>query len=163
MTRAPDKKGKADSTSWALWEKLAQGRPDFGNPAPFNSCIPQSAWQSFTVTPKVPAFFDAMQTFSDNAAGTGGLVTFKDSNGLMSIALAHQPHFAAQPAGVQVFWGNALLTDRIGDFVAKATDDCTGAEILHELAGDLRLDPATLAGASCIPCRMAYITAQSRP
>ena len=34
MTRAPDKKTKADSGSWALWEKLAQGRPEFGNPPP---------------------------------------------------------------------------------------------------------------------------------
>ena len=163
MTRAPDKKGKADSTSWALWEKLAQGRPDFGNPAPFNSCIAQSAWQSFTVTLKTHAFFDAMQTFSDNEAGTGGLVTFKDSNWLMSIVLAHQPHFATQPADVQVFWGYALLTDRIGDFVAKPLDDCTGAEILHELAGHLRLDPETMATANCIPCRMPYITSMFMP
>ena len=163
MTRAPDKKGKADSTSWALWEKLAQGRPDFGNPAPFNSCIAQSAWQSFTVTLKTPAFFDAMQTFSDNEAGTGGLVTFKDSNWLMSIVLANQPHFATQPADVQVFWGYALLTDRIGDFVAKPLDDCTGAEILHELAGHLRLDPETMATANCIPCRMPYITSMFMP
>ncbi|MES2143516.1 MAG: oleate hydratase, partial [Pseudomonadota bacterium] len=163
MTRAPDKKTKADSTSWALWEKLAQGRPEFGNPAPFNSTIAQSAWQSFTVTLKNPAFFAAMQQFSGNEAGTGGLVTFKDSNWLMSIVLAHQPHFAAQPADVQVFWGYALLTDRIGDFVAKAMDDCTGAEILHELAGHLRLDPATLATANCIPCRMPYITSMFMP
>ncbi len=163
MTHAPAKKSKADSISWALWEKLAQGRPEFGNPAPFNSCVAQSAWQSFTVTLKTPAFFDAMQTFSNNEAGTGGLVTFKDSNWLMSIVLAHQPHFADQPAGVQVFWGYALLTDRIGDFIAKAMDDCTGAEILHELAGHLRLDPVTLAGANCIPCRMPYITSMFMP
>lgn len=163
MTSAPDKKGKADSTSWALWEKLAEGRPHFGNPAPFNSSIAQSAWQSFTVTLKDPAFFDAMQAFSDNEAGTGGLVTFKDSNWLMSIVLAHQPHFAGQPADVQVFWGYALLTDRIGDFVAKAMDDCTGAEILHELAGHLRLDAGTLATATCIPCRMPYITSMFMP
>ena len=104
-----------------------------------------------------------MQRFSGNEAGTGGLVTFKDSNWLMSIVLAHQPHFASQPAGVQVFWGYALLTDRIGDFVAKPLEDCTGAEILHELAGHLRLDPETLATANCIPCRMPYITSMFMP
>lgn len=163
MTRAPDKKTKADSGSWTLWEKLTQGRPEFGNPAPFNSCIAQSAWQSFTVTLKNPAFFDSMQRFSGNEAGTGGLVTFKDSNWLMSIVLAHQPHFASQPADVQVFWGYALLPDRIGDFVAKPLEDCTGAEILHELAGHLRLDPETLATANCIPCRMPYITSMFMP
>lgn len=47
------------------------------------------------------------------------MVTFKDSNWLMSIVLAHQPHFANKPAGVQVFWGYALFPDRIGDFIAK--------------------------------------------
>ena len=46
-----------------------------------------------------------MQRFSGNEAGTGGLVSFKDSNWLMSIVLAHQPHFANQPADVQVFRG----------------------------------------------------------
>ena len=95
MTSAPRRLTKADSGGWTLWEKLAEGRPEFGNPAAFNSCIAQSCWESFTVTLKNPAFFDKMKQFSGNEPGTGGLVTFKDSNWLMSIVLAHQPHFAA--------------------------------------------------------------------
>ena len=55
-----------------------------------------------------PAFFDKMEAFSGNEAGTGGLVTFKDSNWLMSVVLYHQPHFAGQPKDVQVFWGYSL-------------------------------------------------------
>lgn len=39
MTSAPRKLTKADSVGWTLWERLAQGRPQFGNPAVFNSCI----------------------------------------------------------------------------------------------------------------------------
>ena len=66
--------------------------------------------------------------FSGNRAGTGGLVTFKDSRWLMSIVLAHQPHFAGQPDDVQVFWGYALHPDRIGDFVAKPMADCTAGD-----------------------------------
>ena len=163
MTGAPAQLTKADCTSWALWEKMAQGRPQFGNPAAFNSTIAQSAWESFTVTLKNPAFFDMMNRFSGNEAGTGGLVTFKDSNWLMSIVLAHQPHFAGQPADVQVFWGYALLPDRIGNFIAKPMEDCSGAEILHELCGHLRLDAATLDTANCIPCRMPYITSMFMP
>ena len=104
-----------------------------------------------------------MEQFSGNEAGTGGLVTFKDSNWLMSIVLAHQPHFADQPADVQVFWGYALFPDRIGDFVAKPMAECTGAEILHELCGHLRFDPDTVATANCIPCRMPYITSMFMP
>jgi len=163
MTDAAPRLSKAQSGGWALWETLAVGRPNFGNPAVFNSCIAQSYWASFTVTLKDTAFFDQMQVFSGNEAGTGGLVTFKDSNWLMSIVLAHQPHFINQPAGVQVFWGYGLFPDRIGNFVAKPMADCTGAEILQELCGHLRFDMATVASANCIPCCMPYITSMFMP
>ena len=163
MTAAPAKLGKAHNGSWTLWEKLAQDRPSFGRPAAFNSCIAQSYWHSFTVTLPDSHFFDQMQAFSCNEAGTGGLVTFKDSNWLMSIVLAHQPHFANQPASVQVFWGYALFPDRIGNFVAKSMADCTGTEILQELCGHLRFDASTVAQANCIPCRMPYITSMFMP
>lgn len=163
MVAAPAKLTKADSGGWALWEKLAAGRPEFGRPEVFNSSIPESVWESFTVTLHDNAFFDAMQAFSGDVAGTGGLVTFKDSNWLMSVVLAHQPHFAAQPEGVQVFWGYALHPDRIGNFVAKSMSDCTGADILQELCGHLNLDPEIFGQAICIPCRMPYITSMFMP
>ena len=163
MTRAPDKLTKADSGGWTLWESLAKDRPQFGNPAAFNSCIAQSYWASFTVTLSRPEFFDGMQAFSGNEAGTGGLVTFKDSNWLLSVVLAHQPHFIDQPAGVQVFWGYALFPDRIGNFVAKPMAECSGAEILQELCGHLRFDSEMVATANCIPCRMPYITSMFMP
>jgi oleate hydratase len=163
MTSAPSKLGKPDSSSWSLWERLAEGRTQFGNPAPFSSCIAQSCWESFTVTLNNPSFFQKMYEFSGNEAGTGGLVTFKDSHWLMSIVLAHQPHFINQPPGVQIFWGYALFPDRIGDFVPKSMADCNGAEILQELCGHLRFDLETMATANCIPCRMPYITSMFMP
>ena len=163
MTSAPPPLTKVDSGGWTLWEKLSLGRPEFGNPAAFNSCVAQSCWESFTVTLKTPAFFDQMNRFSGNEPGTGGLVTFKDSNWLMSIVLAHQPHFANQPVDVQVFWGYSLFPDRIGNFVAKPMADCNGAEILAELCGHLRFDQETVASAICIPCRMPYITSMFMP
>ena len=143
--------------------KLATGRPQFGNPAAFNSSIAQSCWESFTVTLKNPAFFEQMQQFSGNEAGTGGLVTFKDSNWLMSIVLAHQPHFLNQPADAQVFWGYALFPDRVGNFVPKPMADCNGAEILQELCGHLHFDLEIIETANCIPCRMPYITSMFMP
>jgi oleate hydratase len=163
MTAAPAKRTKADSVSWALWEKLARDRPAFGQPAAFNQAIAQTYWESFTVTLTDPAFFDQMQRFTGNEAGTGGLVTFKDSNWLMSIVLAHQPHFPNQPADVQVFWGYALFPDQVGNFVAKPMADCSGEEILRELCGHLRFEPETLASANCIPCRMPYLTSMFMP
>ena len=164
MTMAPPHLTKADSGGWTLWEKLCDGRPGFGNPAAFNSNIAESYWASLTVTLRDTAFFDRMQALSGNVAGTGGLVTFKDSSWLMSVVLAYQPHFANQPTDVQVFWGYALHPDRIGDFVAKPIADCTGAEILQELCGHLNFDLATtFAAANCIPCRMPYITSMFMP
>ena len=163
MTAAPARLTKEDSGGWRLWEKLANGRADFGNPAAFNASIPESYWESFTVTLRDTTFFDRMEAFSGNKAGTGGLVTFKDSNWLMSVVLYHQPHFANQPAGVQVFWGYALHPDRVGNFVAKPMSDCGGAEILRELCGHLNFDPAAFAAATCIPCRLPYITSMFMP
>jgi len=163
MHSAPAKRTKHDSHGWRLWEKLAEGRPELGRPAAFNSSIPESYWASYTVTLKDGAFFDRMEQFTGNSAGTGGLVTFKDSNWFMSVVLAHQPHFAGQPEGVQVFWGYALHPDRIGNFVAKPMSDCSGEEILRELCGHLNFDLDIMATANCIPCRMPYITSMFMP
>ena len=163
MTSAPTHLTKKDSRGWVLWEKLAEGRPEFGNPKAFNSSISESVWESFTVTLKDAVFFGKMEAFSGNRAGTGGLVTFKDSNWLMSIVLAHQPHFIDQPAGIQVFWGYALHPNRVGNFIAKPMSDCTGKEILQELCGQLNFDLDAVASAICIPCRMPYITSMFMP
>ena len=163
MTTVPKKLSKAESSGWMLWEKLAKGRPQFDHREVFNSCIAQSCWHSFTVTLQNPTFFEQINHFSGNEADSGGLITFKDSNWLMSIVLAHQPHFINQPSDVQVFWGYALFPDRVGNFVARPMDDCTGAEILLELCGHLRFDLETLTTANCIPCRMPYITSMFMP
>jgi len=163
MTSAPKRLTKADGVGWALWEKLAKGRPELGRPEAFNSCIAQSWWESFTVTLKSSKFFDEMVRFTENEPGTGGLVTFKDSAWLMSVVLPHQPHFVGQPADVQVFWGYSLFPDRVGDFVAKPMAACNGEEILRELCGHLRFDEDSVRTANCIPCRMPYITSMFMP
>jgi len=163
MTNPPAKLTKIDSSGWTLWEKLAENRPSFGKPAVFNHCIAQSYWESFTVTLKNARFFDQMYEFSGNEAGTGGLVTFKDSNWMLSIVLAHQPHFPNQPPEVQVFWGYGLFPDRVGNYVPKPMAACNGAEILEELCGHLRFDLETVASANCIPCRMPYLTSMFMP
>lgn len=163
MTSAPKKLTNQDCNGWALWENLAAEYPDFGNPSAFNSSIAKSCWESFTVTLKNPAFFNNVTEFSGNEPGTGGLITFKDSNWLMSIVLAYQPHFENQPADVQVFWGYALFPDRVGNFVPKPMSECNGEEILREICGHLRFDLDIVESANCIPCRMPYITSMFMP
>jgi oleate hydratase len=152
--------------SWMLWEKLAKTHADFGRPSAFNGNVAQSKWMSFTVTTRDPLFFNLMERLTGNVAGTGGLVTFTDSSWLMSIVLAHQPHFIGQPEDVQVFWGYGLFIDQPGNYVKKKMSDCTGEELLRELLGHLRFDdhtPQILATSNCIPCMMPFITSQFMP
>jgi oleate hydratase len=109
MTAPPKLKDKASSGSWTLWEKIAKKDPAFGNPGVFSDQIDLQKWESFTVTLKDPTFHEHMENFSGNTDGTGGLVTMTDSNWLMSIVIARQPHFANQPKDVKVFWGYGLM------------------------------------------------------
>jgi oleate hydratase len=159
------KDGKTDG-SWALWEKLAAKDARFGRPSVFNGKVDESKWLSFTVTMRDPTFFELMEKFTGNAAGTGGLVTFTDSNWLMSVVLAAQPHFIGQPDDIKVFWGYGLFVDQIGNFVKKKMSDCSGEEILTELLGHLRFEThkeLILETSNCIPCMMPYITSQFMP
>ncbi|WP_165748469.1 oleate hydratase [Cellulophaga sp. Z1A5H] len=164
MTSAPKCYTKEDSQGWTIWEKLANKYLGFGNPAVFNSNISQSFWESFTVTLKDTAFFDQMEQFSGNKAGTGSQVTLKDSNWFMSFSLNQQPHYKDQPSDVQVFFTYGLHPDRVGNFVGKPMTECSGEEILRELAGHLKFDyDVVFANAICIPCRMPYITSMFMP
>jgi oleate hydratase len=166
MTSPPTLGTKEESGSWALWESLAKDHSEFGNPAAFNSNISESKWLSFTATLRDPAFFSLMEKFTGDPAGTGGLVTFIDSNWLMSIVLPHQPHFVNQPKDVDVFWGYGLFPDEVGNYVNKKMSDCTGLDILEELSYQLRFDvqiPLISRTSTCIPCMMPFITSQFMP
>jgi oleate hydratase len=166
MTSAPVLNSKKDGGAWTLWENIAAQHPDFGRPEVFIDNIDDSKWESFTVTCKDPTFFRLMEEFTGNKAGTGGLVTFKNSNWLMSIVLAHQPHFLNQPENVQVFWGYALYVDETGNHIKKKMPDCTGAEILTEILYHLKFEKEKnliLETSICIPCMMPFITSFFMP
>jgi oleate hydratase len=63
-----------------------------------------------------------------------------------------------------VVWGYGLHPHNLGDEIDKPMLECTGAEILTELAHQLGLvEESHLAGAQCIPCLMPYITTQFMP
>ncbi len=166
MTTAPALGAKTDAGAWALWERIAQKSPEFGSPSTFCAHIDLSKWESFTVTLKDSRFFDFMERFTGNVAGTGGLVTFTDSNWLMSLVLARQPHFRGQPENIHVFWGYGLFPDQRGNRVTKKMSECTGEEIIEELCHHLRVTDKQseyFAGAICIPCIMPFIDSQFLP
>jgi len=166
MSTAASLGSKEVGGSWALWETLAKKHVDFGRPSTFDSNIDESKWLSFTVTQRDPTFFELMEAFTGNKPGTGGLVTFTDSNWLMSVVLAHQPHFPNQPKDVLVFWGYGLFPDEKGNYVKKKMSECTGRDILTELVGQLGFEQhqsVILETSNCIPCMMPFITSQFMP
>ena len=166
--RAAVLKSVEDSGSWMLWKKLAKKDDSFGNPSVFCDNIDLQKWYSFTATMKDSTFHDYMENFSGNVDGTGGLVTMTDSNWLMSIVIARQPHFPNQPNDVKIFWGYGLYPDRKGNYIDKTMAECNGAEILEELYYHLKIQdlmkPITEAGkVNCIPVSMPFIDSLFMP
>jgi oleate hydratase len=166
MDAAPVLSNESIGGSWALWQKIAEGQPDLGNPNAFIDHIDQSKWTSFTTTLHDPTFFNLIRDLTGNAPGEGGLITFPESSWLASIVLPHQPHFIGQPEDVYVFWGYGLRVDQPGNFVLKPMSACSGREIMTEILGHLSIhaDVARiLQSCICIPCMMPFITSQFLP
>jgi len=157
---------KAPDGAWHLWSQLVEPEVNphfasFGNPANFYSRVSESNWLSFTTTLRTGEFLKKLEAWSRNKAGTGALVTFKDSAWLMSIVVPHQPHFLNQSEDTEVFWGYGLFPNSVGNFVKKPMSQCTGEEIMTELLGHLRFpEHPILENSITIPCMMPYITSQ---
>jgi oleate hydratase len=158
-TPPPVHPSHSNDGSWELWKSLAHDSPHFGNPNNFCDRVPESHWESFTITLKSPELFNSLTAFTRNKPGTGALTTFSDSNWLMSIVVPHQPHFISQPPDVQVLWGYGLFPAREGNFVHKPMRECSGEEIFAELLGHLGF-PQKAYSSITIPCSMPYITSQ---
>jgi len=166
MTEAPQP--QRGGRSWALWQRLAAGRTDFGNPDVFFGPrhVPDTQWVTFTVTTTGPEFFDQMTALTGSELGSGGLVTLKDSSWLLTLTIFHQPEVISQPSGTRLWWGFLLYPGRTGDFVKKLGNVCTGAEILEEVLRQLRFDrqlDAIMASSVCIPCDLPYVNSVWMP
>ncbi|MDX2523606.1 MULTISPECIES: oleate hydratase [Streptomyces] len=152
------------SDAWLLWHRLARGRDDFGNPDAFDKHVKESRWESFTVTTKDPAFLKALEEFSGRETGRGGLMTFTDSNWLLTIVANRQPVYRDQPEDVAVWWGYGLFPGRAGNHTPKPMTMCSGREILEEVLHHLPFDAPTAARvletSTVVPCLMPYITSQ---
>lgn len=150
-----------------LWSKIARRKLGLGNPEPFFGNPEQTNWESFTVTCKGNKLLKLIETFSTNIPGSGALMTFKDSNWLMSIVVSAQPHFKNQPLDTTIFWGYGLYTNKVGNYVKKPMRECTGSEMLIELLHHLHMEDNidTLMDdvINVIPCMMPYVDAQFQP
>jgi oleate hydratase len=147
--------------SWALWKRLAEGRPQFGKPDTFFGAPgPLSRWVTFTVTDTGTEFVKQMTALTGSVSGRGGLVTLKDSGWMLSLSVFHQPEVIGQPSGTSLWWGYGLYPESTGNFVKKRMDQCTGREILQETLRHLRFDQqldAIMATSICVPCNMPYV------
>jgi oleate hydratase len=147
--------------SWALWRRLAAAHKGFGNPDVFfgPDRIKDSRWVTFTVTTTGKEFLDQMTALTRSDPGSGGLLTLKDSNWVLSLSIFAQPEVLEQPPGTSVWWGYGLYPERNGNYFDKPMYQCTGREILEELLRHLRFNDAAaiMKSSICIPCDMPYV------
>ncbi|AAV82435.1 oleate hydratase [Idiomarina loihiensis] len=158
-------------SGWNLWKNLAKKSPVFGKPEKFYGDVDKSIWESATLTCKPSPLVDKLKTLSVNnpysgRTVTGGIVTFTDSNWLLSVTCNRQPHFPDQPDDTLVLWVYGLLMDKQGNRINKTMPECTGKEILTELCHHLGIEEQLdeiIANTKIRIALMPYITAQFMP
>jgi oleate hydratase len=162
-----------DGGCWELWKNIAKQDSSFGHPEKFCTNIKSTNWESASVTTldaSIPRYLQKIckrDPFSGKVV-TGGIITAKDSNWLLSYTFNRQPHFKQQPKDQLVGWVYGLYTDVPGNYVKKAMKDCTGIEICEEWLYHMGVPEAEIhdmatKSASTIPCMLPYITAFFMP
>ena len=158
---------------WDMWRKIAAQDPAFGHPDKFCYDPEQSNWMSATVTTlddRIPPYIKNIcqrDPFNGKVV-TGGIVTVRDSNWLLSWTFNRQPQFRNQPKGQLVGWIYGLYSDKPGNFVKKSMRECTGKEICMEWLYHMGVPEGEIEklaehSANTIPCMMPYITAFFMP
>ena len=172
-TKAEFKSEIKPGGGWDLWRKIASQDKAFGNPDKFCYDPEQSNWMSATVTTldeKIVPYIKNIckrDPFSGRVV-TGGIVTVKDSNWLLSWTFNRQPQFRSQPKGQLVGWIYGLFSDKPGNYIKKPMRDCTGKEICMEWLYHLgvptdQIEELATNSANTVPCMMPYITAFFMP
>ena len=158
---------------WDMWRKIAKQDKSFGNPDKFCSNPEESNWMSATVTTlddKIPPYIEKIckrNPFSGKVV-TGGIVTVKDSNWLLSWTFNRQPQFRSQPKNQLCGWIYGLFSDKTGNYIKKPMRECTGKEICMEWLYHLgvptdQIEELATNSANTVPCMMPYITAFFMP
>lgn len=170
---APFNKEIKAGGGWDMWRKIAAQDSAFGNPDKFCYDPEKSNWMSATVTTlddRIPPYVENICNRNPFSGGvvTGGIVTVKDSNWLLSWTFNRQPQFRSQPDGQLVGWVYGLFSDKPGNFIKKTMRECTGKEICMEWLYHLgvpvdQIEDMAENSANTIPCMMPYITAFFMP
>lgn len=155
--------------SWRLWKNLAKQSEEFGNPDVFCDNLPDKSWfVSATVTwqnKEIEPYFEKLtkRKLRTGKIVTGGIITIKDSNWLMSFATHRQPHFKEQNDQQTITWVYGLLSNTPGNYIKKPIEECTGQEIAQELMYHMGIpeeDIERMSEEACtvIPVYMPFIT-----
>ncbi|MEV0902026.1 oleate hydratase [Actinoplanes sp. NPDC049802] len=169
----PAKLNEGPAPAWDLWRRIAAKDPSFGRPDVFGAHIPETKWESATVTTldqRIPAYIQKIakrDPFSGKVV-TGGIVSVRDSSWLLSWTVNRQPHFKAQKPTEIVVWIYSLFVDVPGDYVKKPMQECTGEEITREWLYHMgvpldEIDEMAATGAKTVPCMMPYVTSFFMP
>lgn len=155
--------------SWNLWKNLAKQSSEFGHPEVFYENLPAESWyisatvtwENFDIEPYISRL--TKRKLRTGKVVTGGIITIKDSNWLMSFAIHRQPHFKGQNDQQTIMWVYGLLSNKPGNYIKKPIEQCSGQEIVQELMYHLGVpeeDIQVLSETSCtvIPVYMPYIT-----
>ncbi|NNG34441.1 oleate hydratase [Nakamurella aerolata] len=164
----PAKLNEGPAPAWDLWRRIAEKDSAFGRPGVFADHIPETKWESATVTTldeRIPAYIEKIakrDPFSGKVV-TGGIVTATDSTWLLSWTVNRQPHFKQQKPDEIVIWVYALFSDVPGDYTGKTIQESTGEEIAREWLYHLgvpvdQIDELAANGAKTVPVMMPYVT-----
>ncbi|NKY33455.1 oleate hydratase [Nocardia speluncae] len=169
----PAQLDEGPAPAWDLWRRIAAKDPSFGRPDVFGGHIPETKWESATVTTldsRIPEHIRRIckrDPFSGKVV-TGGIVTVRDSSWLLSWTVNRQPHFKQQPPDQIVVWLYSLFVDTPGDYIRKPMQDCTGEEITQEWLYHLGVPEGEISelaarAAKCVPVMMPYVTSFFMP
>lgn len=160
---------KAPGGSWRLWKNLAAQSPEFGHPEVFYENLPEESWfvsatvtwQNFDVEPYLEKL--THRKLRTGRIVTGGIITIKDSNWMMSFAIHRQPHFKEQKDQQTITWVYGLLSNTPGNYIKKPIEQCSGQEIVQELLYHLGVSEAEIQRISkessvAVPVYMPFIT-----
>lgn len=162
-----------DGASWEMWRNIARQDSSFGNPDKFCTNTDETNWESATLTildDKIPPYIQNIckrDPFTGRVV-TGGLVSVKDSNWLMSYTVNRQPQFKDQPKKQLVVWVYGLFTNTPGNFIKKSMRDCTGIEITEEWLYHIgvpleQIHDLAKNSVHCVPCMMPFVSSPLMP
>ena len=157
---------------WEMWKNIAKQSPEFGHPEKFCSDPEKSKWESCTVTFSDPRIVKLVMNITQRTPYgghicTGGIVTAKDSDWLMSWTINRQEQYYGQPKDDVEVWVYGLFPDVPGNYVKKPMRDCTGREItkewLYHIGAPLDQIDELADTTHAVPVMMPFITSMFMP